>query len=89
MENNKLNLWVFWYNSCVWESSSFPMSYHRTRKGAVEAMKTHKAMAKKEHDENNSRMKEYDAMAGHKHFPLKFGVHESWMVKEFELEILP
>lgn len=84
--NEKINLWVFWYCSCVWESSIFPMSYHKTRKGAMEAMKSHKLEEKKEFDEMEARLSE-----GNPKYKsgLKFGRNKKWQVEKFELEILP
>lgn len=78
MEKQIIKLWVFWYNGMVYESSSYPMSYHRTKKGAIAAMKAHK----------DAERKEFDRMyANEKEWKPKFGEFEHWSVNKFELII--
>lgn len=90
MNNEKLNLWVFCYCSCIHESSSFPMSYHKTKKGAIDAMKAHKQIKINEHLEQLKFEDEWSKESGYKPSKKrKFGQHESWSVEKFELEILP
>lgn len=80
MENQIIKLWAFYYNPMVWESASMILSYHRTKKGALSAMKKHKDSEKKDFDEMIQRNPEFN---------FKFGAHESWSVHKLELEILP
>lgn len=75
-----LKLWAFYYNPMIYESVAQIISYHKTKKGATEAMRNHKAEEKKEFD----RM--YKNTIGWKP---KFGAFESWFVSKFELNILP
>jgi len=84
----KLNLWVFWYNSMVYESSSFPISYHKTKKGAIATMKAHKALEYEEHLKSEEWNKEFSESNGFKYKPSKFGKFQMWEVEKFELEIL-
>jgi len=89
MENMKLKLWIFWYNSMTYESSSFPMSYHKTKKGAIQAMKAHKEKEYQDHLRGQERDKKWSLSNGFKYHPQKFGSFQSWSVYKFELEILP
>lgn len=79
MENQTIKLWAFYYNQMTYESSSEIVSYHRTHKGANEAMRKHKGEARKEFDEMYSNKKEWKP---------KFGAFEAWYVQKFELVVL-
>jgi len=74
----EIKLWAFYYNPMHYESASYIVSYHRTKKGATEAMNAHKAKEKKEFD------RIYDDKKGWKP---KFGAYESWYVQKFTLKI--
>lgn len=87
--SEKLNLWVFWYNGMTEESSSFPMSYHKTKKGALEAMKAHKEKEYKEYLSHEDWHKKWCEERDFKYRKSKFGSFQSWRVDKFELEILP
>lgn len=80
MENTKIKLWVFYYNPMIYESAAIKVSYHKTKKGATDAMKAHKLEERKQFD------KMYKNETGWKP---KFGSFESWFVDKFELEIFP
>jgi len=80
MNKETIKLWAFYYNHMTYESSSEIVSYHRTKKGATEAMQKHKGEAKKEFDEMYSNEKEWKP---------KFGAFEAWYVQKFDLEIQP
>jgi hypothetical protein len=80
--NQKINLWIFWYCSCIWESTAYPMSYHNSKEGAEKAMNKHK-------NRERRQWLKYMPKEDRNLTSLKFGMHESWSVDEFELEILP
>jgi len=83
-----INLWVFWYNAMIHESSSFPVSYHRTKQGAIKAMKSHKSQACIEHNKNNERHKVWCKDNSVKYKPIsRFGAFEHWSVEKFNLLI--
>lgn len=90
MDNQKINLWVFYYNNCIYESIHSPMSYHRTKKGATDALKAHKEIKFQQHLKQLKFEDEWSKENGYKpNKRRKFGESESWMIARFELEILP
>jgi len=74
------------YNHCIHESSMGMISIHKTKKGAIKAMKVHKAKEKKEWDEREKRREkkdeEYEKYYKTYYF---FGQHEHWDVIEIEV----
>lgn len=83
-----IKLWAFWYNHMTEESSSYIESYHRTKKGALEAMKIHRAKEKEEWIENDEAHKVWCKEHGFKYRPIiKFGRFQSWFVGRFDLVI--
>jgi len=78
MKNETIKLWAFYYNCMIEESVSSIISYHRTKKGATDAMEKHKSELKSEFDEM------YPDESG---WSPKFGRFEAWFVEEFELII--
>lgn len=84
----EIQLWAFWYNPMIHESASYIVSYHKTKKGALSAMKSHKEDARKEWEESENFLKKWCEKEGIKYRPIiKFGVHESWEVEKFTLVI--
>lgn len=78
MKEDEINLWAFYYNPCHWESASYIESYHRTKKGALQAMREHKAKEKQDFDRMYKNEKGWKP---------KFGAYESWFVQRFTLKI--
>lgn len=71
-----MTVFEFRYSSCIHEGAMATYSLHKTEKGAIKAMKAHKAKLKKEYKELYPNKK--DRM-----FP--FGVHADWDVIETEV----
>lgn len=89
-ELQKIKLWAFWYNPMTYESASYIESYHRTKKGALEAMKKHRAIQKEEWVKQDEWYRNDCKKSGHKYSQIsKFGAHESWFVGRFDLTIEP
>lgn len=94
IKEQPLKLYTFLYNSCIWESAASTMSLHRTRKGAVAAMKKHKEEARKEYEARVERVK--IDLANDKEIDdksrkiiiksYKFGQHEWWGTGTVEVE---
>lgn len=76
----KINCWIFYYNSCIHESAPSVMSYHKTREGAEKAMNIDKELEKKKFDDmyKENKFNFYTPM---------FGEHEEWFVEEAVIEI--
>ena len=83
-------VYSFLYNGCIHESSYATMSLHRTKKGAMDALKKHKLERMKKHSEYIARMEaDLDKKGYSKKDKLtfmkslsKFGAHEDWAVEE-------
>jgi len=89
MENQTIKLWAFYYCPMIYESASYIESYHRTKKGALKAMKEHKAKERLQWVEDQSYHKKWCKEEGFKYRPSsKFGQFESWHVRRFELIVL-
>lgn len=73
-----MNVWGFFYNSCIYESAPGLCGLYETKRGAEIAMEFHKEGRRKEHNEFLKRTKST------KHdFP--FGEDEDWFVEEIEI----
>ena len=68
------------YNPCVHESGDVTISIHKTKKGALEAIKKHKAKKKKEFDKLWNKKEDKPLLKY-----IKFGQHEGWGITETEL----
>lgn len=79
MENK---IWVAYYNPCIHESSPSPISFHRTEKGAEIALVFHRNEEMKKWEEYFTSL-DFEA----KQWAGSFGEHESWFIKEEEIEI--
>lgn len=73
-----MKVYQFLYCPCIWESAFGTISLHRTKKGAQEAMKAHKAEKRAEFDELYVDAKP--------HRLIKFGLYEAWKVEAIELQ---
>lgn len=71
-------VYEFWYNDCIYESSAFTVSIHRTRKGAEMALEYHKAKIKKKHDDLY-KDEEPDMI------PFDYDWGKAWGIKETEV----
>lgn len=72
-------VYAFQYCSCIYESSFYTVSLHRTQKSAELAMEFHKNEALEEFNEvyDNEIIKE---------FGFKFGENEEWCVTEIKIQ---
>lgn len=68
-------VYEFFYNDCVWESASATISLHRTKKGAMKAMKNHKEELRRKHKKIYGNDK-----------TMKFGKNEHWGVGAIEIQ---
>lgn len=79
MSDIETKVWAFMYNWDIYDSAAEVISLHRTKKGARKAMLKHKKERLKEFNDYNARNPNF---ADNK----KFGWHEWWGVKEFEIQ---
>lgn len=77
-------IYEFLYCCCIHESSYASLSLHQTKKGAIKAMKKHKADARAEFVKEQQFMKEkHPELFPHTNH--KFGKHEHWDIGQQEL----
>jgi len=100
-KNNKeifkpMKVFSFLYCGCIHESGYETISIHKTKKGAIDAMKKDKAEALEEYKEGVKErtkfiMSEKNLTEKEKKYLIKqgskFGAHEDWMI--IETEVLP
>jgi len=76
------------YNHCIHESSMGTISIHKTKEGAIKAMKAHKAIERKKWNEFDKRnRKKFDKEFLEKEYRkyYSFGKHEHWDIIETEV----
>lgn len=77
-----MTVWVFYYNSCIYESAAAAISMHMSGRNALKAMIAHKTELEREFREMNGRI-------GKKSFywSRKWDEGQSWFITK--REILP
>ncbi len=71
-------VYIFYHNPCIHESAAYPVSLHKTKKGA------YKAMNKWLNDTFNEKYSDRLLYGKHNndwYFTFKVGVHQSWCVR--------
>ncbi len=71
-----MKVFAFRHSDCIHESAMGTISLHRTKEGAIKAMKKHKVKEKKEWEE----------MYKGEEPAFTFGYMEAWDVKETEIQ---
>ena len=73
--------WVFYYNSSIHESASAAMSFHKSKEGALKAMRKHEAECKAEFIEYITTLDEEA-----REYAGKYNDHKEWFIKSEVLE---
>lgn len=81
-----MKIYAFIYNPMVEESGYITVSLHKTKKGAEEALKKHKAERLKEWEAQDKERRarwgdDYEVLSN----GLNFGVFEDWDIEEREV----
>lgn len=72
-----MTIYEFSYTDCIYESTMWGVSLHKTQKGAEIAMEHHKNEARKEFNKRE---------AYNENWNVKFGVNEAWAVNKREVK---